>query len=326
MQAMTAAELAQVAGIDDGFFTEPPTANPAAVKTTPAVIFPARVDITRCFTQRPAPFNFVIPGLLVGTIGILVSPGGAGKTILAMQIAASVATGTDPLGIGIKDAGSVLFLAGEDPDIALHHRLHSLAQHYNKAEQAHIAARCDFRCTVGLGSDIMSDAWRDWIREQSKGRRLVIIDTLSRFHCLDENDSACAKQIMMRLEQIAHEMQTAILVLHHVNKSAATNGLGGEQQAARGSSVFIDNARWGSFLAGMTEKEAEGRNVEAADRRKFVRWNISKQNYSAPIEDIWFMRGEGGVLIPADFRTVEAKTKAYAQASNGGGQSDDKWF
>lgn len=289
--------------------------------------FPKRIDVARCFSQNPEPFDFVLPGLLVGTVGLMTSPGGAGKTYLGMQLSASIASETDNLGLGVEKSGSVLFLAGEDPDVALHHRLHDIAKSYGKAERELIASRCDFRCTVGMGADIMNDQWRDWISEQSKGRRLVVIDTLSRFHSLNENESGDAKKIMMRFEHIAHQMHTAILLLHHVNKNAALNGQGGEQQAARGSSVFVDHARWASYLSVMDKKEAERRKIEESDRLKYVRWNVSKQNYSSPNADKWFQRGEGGELIPADFATQKSKVAAYAKASqtSAAGGNDD-WY
>lgn len=63
-----------------------------------------------------------------------------------------------------------------------------------------------------------------------------------------------------------------------------------------GSSAFVDDARWASFLAGMTSKEAKELGYNDTERRRFVRWNISKHNYSAPLNDLWFKRGEGGVL------------------------------
>lgn len=284
--------------------------------------FPPRVDIAGFFVKKPSPLDFVLPGLLAGTVGLLTSPGGTGKSMLALQLSAAVALGVDRLGFGEVKAGSVLFFAGEDPLEALHHRLHDIGRHYDAAEQNLIAGRCDIRCLVGMGADIVSDQWYDWIADMAKGRRLVIIDTLNRFHSLDENSSTDAKQIMMRLEKIAHTSNCAILVLHHVSKSAAMNGQSDAQQAARGSSVFIDNARWGSFLCVMTAKEAEPLKVSENDRRKFVRWNINKQNYSAPFPDMWFERAEGGVLVKANFSSIETKVGAYANASGKGGISN----
>lgn len=277
--------------------------------------FPSRVNVADCFVTKPQPYDFVLPGLLAGTVGLLTSPGGTGKSLLALQLSCAIGSGVDHLGFGSYQDGSVLFFAGEDPPESLHHRLYDIGNQYSQPKRDLIASRLDIRCTVGLGADLMDGSWFDWISDQAKGRRLVVIDTLSRFHSLDENSAADAKRIMMRLEKVAHETACAILVLHHVSKSSALTGQGDAQQAARGSSVFIDNARWGSFLAVMSKPEADNLKVSEAERRKFVRWNINKQNYSAPIPDTWFERGVGGVLVPADFSSVDKKVGKYVRAS-----------
>jgi len=277
--------------------------------------FPHRLDIAQCFNKKPLPLDFVATGFVVGTVGLLTSPGGAGKSMLALQIALSIATGRDDLHLGVGETGSVLFLAGEDPANVLHQRLHDLSNHYSPEERLRISARCDIRATLGVDTNIMSDRWFTWIKDLSKGRRLVVIDTLSRFHRLNENDARDAKAIMSKLEMISVELNISILVLHHVSKASAMNGEGDAQQAARGSSVFVDNARWASFLVGMTQKEAKDKKVDESNRRKYVRWNISKQNYGAPVADKWFERSNGGVLIPASFQSVSEKSEAYARQS-----------
>jgi len=285
-------------------------------QSRPKQAMPASINIDDCFNREPPPFDFILPGFLVGTVGMLVSPGGTGKSMLALQVAGAIATGNDQLGLGIKQTGSVLVVVAEDPHIALHHRLHSMGKHYSPAERKQISDRCDFRCTVGLGIDIMNDDWFEWLLATSIGKRLVVIDTLTRIHKMDEKDSSAAAQIMTRLEVIAHKNQCGVLVLHHINKSAAMAGEGDTQQAARGSCVFIDNARWASFLAGMDKKEAEARKV--TDRWKYVRWNVNKQNYSPPMDDKWFERGGHGILALTDFRSVGKKAEVYAAASGKG--------
>ncbi len=274
---------------------------------------PDQIDVMDCFARKPPDYDFIVPGFLTGTVGLLVSPGGVGKSMLAMQTAAAIATGKDMMKLGVDKTGDCLVIVGEDPAVALHHRLHDLGKHYSPEDMQSIADRCDFRCVVGQGMDIMSDPWFDWLLSLAAGKRLVVIDTLTRIHCLDETVAGDAKQIMTRLEVMAHQSGAGVLGLHHVNKAAAMSGQGGEQQAVRGSSVFVDNARWSSFLCGMTQKESEDRKIE--DRWKYVRWNVSKQNYRKPSGDAWLERGAGGILAPADFRTVEKKAAGYAQAS-----------
>jgi len=45
------------------------------------------LDLQAAFTEPPKPIDFVLPGLAVGCVGALVSPGGAGKSMLALQLA-----------------------------------------------------------------------------------------------------------------------------------------------------------------------------------------------------------------------------------------------
>jgi len=37
------------------------------------------IDILHAFENEPPPLDFVLPGLLAGTVGAMVSPGGAGQ-------------------------------------------------------------------------------------------------------------------------------------------------------------------------------------------------------------------------------------------------------
>jgi RecA-family ATPase len=206
------------------------------------------------------------------------------------------------LNLEIKKRGKVVILAGEDPADAIHHRLHALGAHLSPAQRAAVVENLRIVPCVGMGVDLCDAEWLMLIEEQAQGARLMVLDTLTRFHSLDENNAVDAKRIMGSLEGVAARTGCSILYLHHVNKSAAMGGTADLQQAARGSSVFVDNARWLAYVAGMTKDEAEGFGIAEEDRRMFIRWNVSKQNYSAPMQDMWLRRGDGGVLRAVELR------------------------
>jgi hypothetical protein len=63
--------------------------------------------------------------------------------------------------------------------------------------------------------------------------------------------------------------------------------------------VLTDNARWGAALT--KDKDL--------DRLVF---NIPKNNYAAPISDLYYKRVEGGVLVP-----VEAPTEKPTKNGSG---------
>lgn len=320
--------------------------------------FSAALDLRALAASTPPKYDFVVPGFLAGTVGALISPGGTGKSIFALQIAACIACAeagarNDITGIGIDTPGRVIYLAGEDPLVALHHRWRDLMGHFGETQKEAIFDRIRLHPMVEAERDLLNDDWADWLITEASGARLIVIDTLRRFHTLDENDGVDAGRVMRRMERIAQQSGAALVFLHHVNKGSVTSGTADTQQAGRGSSVFTDDARWASFLSTMSKKEAEKLGVGEELRQLYIRWNMCKQNYSAPTDDLWFKRGNGGILtlipgmspIDAGERAErawkengtsafsmphtsgraenDADARAYAVASNGG-VSDEK--
>lgn len=132
-----------------------------------------------------------------------------------------------------------------------------------------------------------------------------MLDTLNRLHSLDENSNGDMAQLVSRLERVALETGASVLCLHHVTKGSTREGGADQQQAARGASALVDNARWCGFVAPMTCEEAsrlsadsEGAAPIGEDRRRhFVRFGVSKQNYGHMPPDRWYLRGADGVLL-----------------------------
>jgi len=124
-----------------------------------------KLDLRALAATEPTPYDQVLPGFLRGTVGALVSPGGTGKSIFTLEatatIACSVAGGIDLPGIGIKSSGRGVYLAGEDPIVALHHRFHDLIQHYPKAAQEAIFNNLDLHGMIDCDRDLMNDKWSD---------------------------------------------------------------------------------------------------------------------------------------------------------------------
>lgn len=290
----------------------------------------AAIDILRAFSEEPPPFDFVLPGMLASTVGFVLSPGGTGKSMLAVEvgcaIAGAVASGkseADLLGFEPKQ-GKVFYLAAEDPEIAIWHRLHAMGKRFSNDTRYAIAENLTVQSVVGKRPDIMDPRWHLAIIAACKGYRLIILDTLSRFHALDENSNGDMASIIAMLEYIAAETGASVLVVHHSSKSMAVAGRGDEQQAGRGASALIDNARWAANLMGMTKEEAArlsaapgGPIIDPGERGYYVRFAISKQNHGRPFEERWFARAEGGVLVPTTLYPFDRRGKAK-------GDSDDQ--
>lgn len=262
---------------------------------------PTPIDLMKAMSQKPPPLDFILPGLLAGTVGALVSPGGTGKSMLGLELLLQVGIGLDLCGFAAGQkfpTGKVVFLAAEDPQAAIEHRIHQVGQYLTPDQRQALANACTVAPLMGYGVNIMEPEWFEYLDEMAQGSRLVLIDTLRRVHTADENDSSEMAQVVGTMERVTTRRNTAILFLHHANKTAALNGQGDQQQASRGSSVLVDNIRWQGYLAGMSSEEAKAANVPENARGFYVRSGISKQNYGAPLEPVWMRRAEGGVLVP----------------------------
>jgi RecA-family ATPase len=260
------------------------------------------MDIAAAFATAPPPLDFVLPGMLAGTVGALVSPGGAGKSMFALQLGILVACGSDLAGIGNNDlaTGRTVLLAAEDPEVTLAHRLHGIGAHLSSHQRNAVNDYVSILPLHGHGFDIMTAHWYDWVLDLCDGTRLLVVDTLRRIHTLDENSSSQMSMLLTQLERITLHTGCTILFLHHSSKASAMQGQGDIQQASRGSSVLVDNIRWQSYMATMTRDEAARLNVDEKRRGLLVRWGVSKQNYGKPVAECWLQRHEGGVLLPID--------------------------
>lgn len=277
------------------------------------------LDLRAAIEQTPKPLDFVLPGLKSGTVGAIVSPGATGKTMLALQAAITVACGADTLNLtalGWQSVGGrVLFLSGEDPEDVLGERMHHIGQRLAPEQREALFERLAVAPLMGRGPDLMSQQWRDWLATEAADVRLIVIDTLRRFHRMDENDGGEMAGLLAYLEQICRENDATILFLHHTSKAGA---LSDAQQASRGSSVLTDNARFQANLVTMTPSQAEEWGIDESCRRHFVRLSFAKLNYSAPLPDRWFRRREGGVLEPA---VLDRPISAVASRRGGRGEA-----
>lgn len=255
------------------------------------------VDIARAFDQAPPPLDFIWPGFLAGTVGALVAPGATGKSFFALQAAMAVASkSADLLQLRPAHTGRVMYYAAEDPEIVLQHRLHAIGKHLNELAREEVVERLQIKCVIGQQFNIMINY--KTVIEESKDCRLIIFDTLSRIHALDENSNSEMAQLMSMLELVAREISASVLFLHHVSKASARDGNGSDQHASRGASVLTDNARYCANLSKLSEKEAQSIGVSEEMRSFWLKLSISKQNYQKPIEDSLFRRADGGVLVP----------------------------
>ena len=259
---------------------------------------------------------FIWPGFPLGVVGSLVAAGGTGKSFYALQKGLTVALGRDEV-----TRGGVLYLPAEDPLIEIGKRLKVISKVLRFSQDDIETAAQNFHVwsLLGRSPDLLQEegnllVFKENLRlalESFKCKdsfRLIIFDTLRRFHYSDENDGGQMAKVLSVMEQICQEYQLSCLFLHHTSKAAALGGQADVQQASRGSSVLVDNIRYQEFLAPMSKDEAEKLawyssdaqkfiDISDDDRGYFVRRGVSKQNYGFPVSEVWLTR-ESGVLVP----------------------------
>lgn len=264
-------------------------------------MFVQPLDVLKAFSEEPPPLDFVWHGFLAGTVGALVSPGGTGKSWWALQAAVAVAAGpefeeADLLELRPSGGGPVLYIAAEDPPEVLHHRLHALGAHLPPHVREIIAERLIIYCTLGVQFFVDDDVCLSALIERGTGARLIVLDTISRLHGQSENDNSAMAWLLARLEHVAQVTGAAVLYLHHTTKAAGRDHVT-DQQAARGASALVDNARYCSWVRRLREDEAQKMGLQ--DHERYLMWGVSKCNYASFPEDRLLERTKGGVLRPA---------------------------
>lgn len=306
-------------------------AEPSAVDPFEAAVFRGGFDPVSAAAIPPrrwvAARHFVR-----GYMSLLIAPGGVGKTMLAMQWACAIAsgsgtsaTGVDFADIAVSEQTPVLVVNLEDPLDELRLRREAVISHFGidaKAlgDRVHLFSGAGFRhegerwrVMVRRGrGEVQRTQWAEslirYITKHNIG--LVIIDPLTDAHEVDENVNPEMSRVMDTLREVVTVTHCAMLIAHHPSKppAASTDSHAGNANSARGASSLIGAVRIAHTLYTMSEKDAEAYGVQPTDRLRYLRLDDAKTNlFLMSPTPRWFERttvdapnGEQlGVLVPA---------------------------
>jgi hypothetical protein len=168
-------------------------------------------------TDWPEPV-WAIPELLPAGLTILAGKPKVGKSWLSLQIAQSVAAGGVTLGMRVS-AGPILYLALEDPPRRLKERM--LKQNWPVGLPAEFMALGQFADQIGDlckgGSELLAR------QIESRGYRLVVIDTLSRAVRGDQADVDEMTSALVPIQEMAHAHNCAAVMIDHHRKGFGTS-------------------------------------------------------------------------------------------------------
>lgn len=207
-----------------------------------------------------------------GIVGLLIAPGGRGKSMALLELAICIATGRPWLdAFAIAHPGPVAIILAEEPTDEVRRRLYRLAK---AMELSPLERRLVMERVIALGlkgrdvalTESVSD---DRIRATPLHAELVqiversqcdlIIDPLVRFAPGVESNNAQANKAVLLLEQLTQSSGRTIMVAHHTDKTARRNGSTGDASDARGVTGLTDSARWVGAISGVTENDLKFR-------------------------------------------------------------------
>jgi len=163
-------------------------------------------------------------------LSVLFGRPGEGKSFLAIDMAASVATGTDWHGKKTTP-GAVFYIAGEGQN--------GLARRFKAWELARGASLENAPLLISstpIGLDDPESAIKikevvtalaDKLKQKPA---LIVVDTLARNFSGDENSTKDMNTFVRAMDYLRHDWEASILIVHHTGKDAS--------KGARGSSVL----------------------------------------------------------------------------------------
>jgi hypothetical protein len=190
-------------------------------------------------------FDFLVDGWIPkGAVTVIGASGGTGKSSLAHNLAVKAAKDY-PAGapaptwlnskINLENAkGIIVYLSGEDGPAIVHAR----AKVFDPKGESHrlMVMRTDFGDDTNLAA---------FLKRLSKlpDVSLVVIDPARKYLTGDEDDASVVSDFFEAIEEFAINRNAAVVVVHHLAKSAKPTHISDIYDLLRGSQVFIDRPR-----------------------------------------------------------------------------------
>lgn len=265
-------------------------------------------------SSPPPPVDFVVGGLPAGELGLLSGSDGAGKSMLALQMAVAVACGLPVAGGAIPapaTTGRVVYVSGEDGIDHIHRRLLALrgAMIDDRRAREKYDAGLDHLDLVALDGERYpllragrqddepqaDDERIEALRAVAEGARLVIIDPLVMFHSVGENDNGHMDHLARLLIRTARHCGGAVLAVHHTGQEALLAARD-DHQAGRGATALAAAARAVWVLRRLSQKEREAAENQNRDPIQLRMLRGSKVSRHIEQDGVALVMGRDGVL------------------------------
>jgi hypothetical protein len=173
------------------------------------------LDLTQ---EPPMPTWAIDEFICQGDIHLIIGEPGIGKSWLTMGMSLALAKGAKEfLGYPISAPGKVLYFDEENPEDLIFHRFLKLGLNHQIAENIR------FINNQGLRLDHDPTPLLDEALDFEPS--LIVLDSLTRFHGLDENSAGqMAELFNTGIKPLARETGAAVVLIHHTSKTDSSSG------------------------------------------------------------------------------------------------------
>lgn len=242
------------------------------------------------------------------TVTLLGGDGGAGKSLLAMQLAAAVSTSGRWIGKPVSE-GSVIFMSAEDDDDELHRRVDDIlradGRTYDDVAGLTLRSLAGEDALLAIESQVAlmeSELFKELDnRAADEAPALIVIDTLADVYPANENDRAKVRQFIGILRGLALKRNCAVLLLGHPSLTGLHNGSG-----TSGSTAWNNSVRSRLYLSRISD---DGFEIDP-DRRVLT---TMKANYGR-VGGETLMKWCNGVFVAEQAATGSDKLAQGAKA------------
>lgn len=287
--------------------------------------FIGKADLSTFLATEPTARTWAIENFApVGKVTVIGGPGGVSKSMLVLHMLMYTALGKRFGPFGADVPLKSLYVSYEDDRQEMHKRVFTLVEALRELDDGVFDMLYDIKGTLKknllmYAADDDAASWLiltkpdryappersarvEWLvgfLRRNKVRTLVL-DPAVYTHQLEENNIADMAVYMQTLTAVAKQANCAVVVLHHMSKTAGWLSLDDiNQSSLRGASSFADNARSVGVVVSMPIKDAPnyGLPAEQDTTSRYAVFKHVKHNYSASLGTHIFER-KGPLLMP----------------------------
>lgn len=251
----------------------------------------------------------------LGELAVIAGEPGSGKTIVATGLALSVVFFKTMVG-GFTPCrpGRVALLLSEDAKHPVSKRVKAWCEAHGVTREEYYAATEDGRLSFlcGDSAELLSfehgvcrrtQAHAELLADCSEHKwDLLVVDSFAEWSGVPkENDNAMMHQAGKALIELAKASGGVVLALCHTNKQSDRNSEAG-LSAIRGGGALGGKIRWGGQLLKFSDADLKYYGIPESQRKRYLRFENIKAQYSESGQTTILERGPGGVLKAVDLQ------------------------